>query len=472
MAKRGRMARSLALAIALASAALVKPLPAPAQTGDRTLPMHFDLRLQGPAEDCGAKCQLWISASGAITAGTARDFELFAQGRDLTGATVALDSYGGSVLGAIALGRDIRRFGLDTTVGRIVDLAGSDRGTPRGKFSGAADCESMCGFVLLGGVHRAVPPQARVMVHQIWLGDRRDDPTAANYSAEDLVLVQRDIGRLARYTIDMGGSIELLNIALRIPPWEPMHALTADEMRRTRLVTITADRLIVTAGAWTQRLFPDWPVPLRPTRQQVLYFRPPDRTPSPPDVSGLHCQRRRRVDDFYGMPPIDGLGVKVATTWRTGDKPRQPDPIVGEAYCTSSAVPRGASRTGRTPRSTDGGLSLHTSARRAISAGHASGLPTSSSPARVAGTDSSFRVLIGRVLGGPCDPGTTEIAIWNPWPVSKARIRIGLRRHASEIILQPGLQRAWAINRRGSGPRFVVESQPFKPRLATDFTSA
>ncbi len=95
----------------------------------------------------------------------------------------------------------------------------------------------MCGFVLLGGVHRVVPPEARVMVHQIWLGDRRDDPTAANYTAEDLVLVQRDIGRLAKYTIEMGGSIDLLNLALRIPPWEPMHALTAEETRLTRLAT-------------------------------------------------------------------------------------------------------------------------------------------------------------------------------------------------------------------------------------------
>ena len=64
----------------------------------------------------------------------------------------------------------------------------------------------MCAFVLLGGVHRSVPAEARVMVHQIWLGDRRDDPTAANYSAEDLVLVQRDIGRLAQYTAEMGAS--------------------------------------------------------------------------------------------------------------------------------------------------------------------------------------------------------------------------------------------------------------------------
>ena len=48
------------------------------------------------------------------------------------------------------------------------------------------------------------------MVHQIWLGDRREDPTAASYSAEDLVLVQRDIGRLARYTAEMGASADLL----------------------------------------------------------------------------------------------------------------------------------------------------------------------------------------------------------------------------------------------------------------------
>src|ERR1700687_6466368 len=125
------MTRSLAFAIALASAALVSLLPASAQVTDRTLPMRFDLRLQGPADSCGAKCRLWISASGAITAETPHDFELFAQGRDLAGATVALDSDGGSVLGAVALGHDIRRIGLETTVGSVVDLDTADVGKPR-----------------------------------------------------------------------------------------------------------------------------------------------------------------------------------------------------------------------------------------------------------------------------------------------------------------------------------------------------
>ena len=232
------MGRSLVVAIALASAATVLQLPASASAFERTLPMRFDLRLQGPADVCGATCKTLIVASGAITADSARDFIRFANGRDLGGATVVLDSNGGSVHGAIALGREIRRRALTTMVGRAVDLASaSERETARAALSPRADCESMCAFVLLGGVQRIVPPEARVMVHQIWLGDRRDDPTAASYSAEDLVLVQRDIGKLAQYTADMGAPIDLLDLSLRIPPWEPMHAMTRDELRRTRLAT-------------------------------------------------------------------------------------------------------------------------------------------------------------------------------------------------------------------------------------------
>jgi hypothetical protein len=210
--------------------------------------MRFDLRLQGPADACGAKCKALISAVGAITADSAHDFTAFARGRDLSNATLVLDSDGGSVLGAIALGREIRRLAISTTVGRTVDLTSGGHDDPRAVLSPRADCESMCVFVLLGGVHRFVPPEARVMVHQIWLGDRREDPTAANYSAEDLVLVQRDIGRLAQYTADMGASIDLLDLALRIPPWEPMHSLTRDELRHTRLATDEADAPVAAAS--------------------------------------------------------------------------------------------------------------------------------------------------------------------------------------------------------------------------------
>jgi hypothetical protein len=202
----------------------------PTLAGSRSLPMQFQLR-QDAAQDCTDKCRLFISAAGAITADTPNAFRKFANGRNLQGATIVLDSDGGSVLGAIALGRDIRALKLNTTVGELADTTPAKSGVMRAKFSSHADCESMCAFVLLAGIQRAVAPDARVMVHQIWLGDRRDDPTAGSYSAEDLVLVQRDIGRLAKYTVDMGGTGDLLEVALRIPPWEPMHALTRAELR-------------------------------------------------------------------------------------------------------------------------------------------------------------------------------------------------------------------------------------------------
>lgn len=232
------MLRSLGFAISLASAAIVFLLSTDARSSnDRSLPMRFEFREQGTADGCAGACEKWISATGAITADSARDFLLFAKAKNLSGATIVLDSDGGSVIGAIALGREIRKLSLNTSVGRVVDLPLGPQNEPRTAVLPRADCESMCAFVLLAGVQRSVPAEARVMVHQIWLGDRRDDPTAAVYSAEDLVLVQRDVGRLARYTAEMGASIDLLDLSLRIPPWEPMHAMTRDELRDTKLAT-------------------------------------------------------------------------------------------------------------------------------------------------------------------------------------------------------------------------------------------
>ena len=79
--------------------------------------MRFELYREGPEKICGAHCRTLISASGSIAADTARAFSRFAQGRDFNGALVVLDSDGGSVHGAMALGRAIRKLGLDTTVG-------------------------------------------------------------------------------------------------------------------------------------------------------------------------------------------------------------------------------------------------------------------------------------------------------------------------------------------------------------------
>src|SRR6195256_6474623 len=232
------MLRSICGGLVLAVCSLSVLSGAPRQHDDiSTLPMRFAAYQEGPADSCGSNCRLLVSASGMITADTPREFDALARERDIRGATIVFDSKGGSVLGALGLGRAIRTLGMTTTVGRIREQVVRAVANRRVAVLPRAECQSMCPFVLLGGVRRFVPPEARVLVHQIWLGDRRDDAAAANYSAEDLVLVQRDIGKLVQYTVEMGGGAELLEVALRIPPWEPMRMLSRDELRRTRLDT-------------------------------------------------------------------------------------------------------------------------------------------------------------------------------------------------------------------------------------------
>jgi hypothetical protein len=51
------------------------------------------------------------------------------------------------------------------------------------------------------------------------------------------MIVERDIGRLAKYTFDMGGTGDLLLLSLNVPPWEDLHELSREELRLTNLVT-------------------------------------------------------------------------------------------------------------------------------------------------------------------------------------------------------------------------------------------
>jgi hypothetical protein len=196
---------------------------------ERKLPMKFNWVA------CDPNCRGWVSAVGIITADTPRDFEEFSRGRQLGGTTVVLDSSGGSVNDAITLGRRFRNLGLSTTVGISVQNRSGQSARPA--VAPEAYCESMCVFLLLAGKKRYVPEAAHVRVHQIWMGDRADDAKAASYSAQDLMIVERDIGRLAKYTFDMGGAGDLLSLALSVPPWEDLHELDAGELKLTNLVT-------------------------------------------------------------------------------------------------------------------------------------------------------------------------------------------------------------------------------------------
>ena len=178
------------------------------------------------------ECVNWIYAAGPITDRTPKDFERFAAKTDVRGATMVLNSVGGSVSGAIALGTQMRALDVNTTVGRAADAAPAG-----GQWLPDASCSSMCAFLLLAGKERQVPSEAKVKVHQIWLADKNKNILENRYTADEIALVQRDIARLARYELDMTGSIDMLESALQVPAWGPMKQLSGEELGRAKIRT-------------------------------------------------------------------------------------------------------------------------------------------------------------------------------------------------------------------------------------------
>src|SRR3954471_213026 len=86
---------------------------------ERQLPMKFSWVA------CQPNCRGWISAVGIVTAETPSDFDAFAHDHQLEGETIVLDSSGGSVNDAIALGRRFRALEMFTTIGVSVLTPGS-----------------------------------------------------------------------------------------------------------------------------------------------------------------------------------------------------------------------------------------------------------------------------------------------------------------------------------------------------------
>ncbi len=101
----------------------------------------------------------------------------------------------------------------------------------------------------------------------------------------------------------------------------------------TDALTITADRLFVTAGAWVKQLLPQLPVPLEATRQQVLYFRPDD--PAPFRIGAFPVfifKGEGDAEAFYGMPGVLGTGIKVARHFGPETDPNVEDRAVDDPY--------------------------------------------------------------------------------------------------------------------------------------------
>lgn len=132
--------------------------------------------VRNAAVDCEPDCAEWISAEGDITAATPALLRKVLKAADGRKLPFILTSPGGDVAAGYAMGRLIRRAGLEVTIGRTM-LAACKPGEKnctasitkgrRGFANNAgAFCNSACVFVLAGGVARHVFWMSPVGVHQ------------------------------------------------------------------------------------------------------------------------------------------------------------------------------------------------------------------------------------------------------------------------------------------------------------------
>lgn len=179
-----------------------EPLPGEVETPRETLRQQLAIALEPGGT---------LSLTGTISPGSADRFgeEIARIGEYVT--RVRLDSPGGSVHDALAIGQTIRDRGYETVVKK------------------GALCASSCPLAFAGGIQRVAETGATLGVHQVFApGNDERDPASAVASA------QTTTARIQRYLEAMNVDPALWTLAMETPP-NRLHYLTPDEMRTLRL---------------------------------------------------------------------------------------------------------------------------------------------------------------------------------------------------------------------------------------------
>jgi hypothetical protein len=181
------------------------PLPQP--DGSLRKPMAFELVGGGK-----------LMATGTITPGVSEAFAAEIARRGDYVKTVVLNSPGGSVGDALAMGRLIRDKKLATEV-------------EAGKY-----CASSCPLVFFGGIERRAGDKAAIGVHQIFAMNA-SDPTAPR---DDMSDAQRISARCQRYLGDMGINLQAWVHAMETPK-DRLFIFRPDELKSLNIVTAGSD---------------------------------------------------------------------------------------------------------------------------------------------------------------------------------------------------------------------------------------
>ena len=231
--------------------------------------MRF-LKVRGDDAACRPDCPEWISAEGKIVTGSADALERTLDASGGRRLPIVINSAGGAVEDAMAMGRLIRAKRLAVVVAHTTVAPCAKGARTCGEAKGDADsrgayCASACTLALAGGVERYVNPQSYVGVHQMieivretqvkklykvrylklaglklelsrnLVGEQRTTSTAKR-TADDSV--DNDV---ADYFAEMGVADPVMKLTLATPS-KSIHWLTADELRLSRLATAWVDR--------------------------------------------------------------------------------------------------------------------------------------------------------------------------------------------------------------------------------------
>ncbi len=164
-----------------------------------------------------------LHLTGSIEPGSAERVrsELEARGEYVT--TVVLESPGGSVEDALAIGQMIRERGLATEV-------------PAGAL-----CASSCPLAFAAGAERRATAESAIGLHQVYAAaisaDPASMPKAAGVAMSD---AQAVTARILAHLTASGVDPALWLHALETPPSQ-LYYLSGEEMERYRLVTLTDD---------------------------------------------------------------------------------------------------------------------------------------------------------------------------------------------------------------------------------------
>jgi hypothetical protein len=173
-----------------------------------------------------------LNLVGAIDPGAAQRFadEIATRGEYVK--VVSLNSPGGSVNDALAIGQLIRDKGLATEV------------------AAGAICASSCPLVFAGGSERRATSKSAIGVHQVYATQQPGGllPTALQAAGNAMSDAQKTTATVTRHLVAMGVDAALWIHALETPP-ERLYYLSPGELTGYRLVTVMDGKVANTAAA-------------------------------------------------------------------------------------------------------------------------------------------------------------------------------------------------------------------------------